>query len=49
MARGWVVVRVTWRRLKREPMRVMVELAQILALAGNVVNVAPPRAARVRR
>jgi hypothetical protein len=31
MARGWVVVRVTWRRLKREPVRVMVELAQILA------------------
>ena len=32
MARGWVVVRVTWRRLKREPMAVMVELGQILAL-----------------
>jgi hypothetical protein len=32
MARGWVVVRVTWRRLKREPMALMVELGQILAL-----------------
>jgi very-short-patch-repair endonuclease len=31
-ARGWVVVRVTWRRLKQAPMTVMVQLAQTLAL-----------------
>jgi very-short-patch-repair endonuclease len=31
MARGWLVVRVTWRRLRKEPIRVMTELAQILA------------------
>jgi very-short-patch-repair endonuclease len=31
-ARGWIVVRITWRRLKREPTLVMVQLAQTLAL-----------------
>jgi hypothetical protein len=31
LARGWVVMRVTWRRLGREPLRVVAELAQILA------------------
>jgi very-short-patch-repair endonuclease len=30
-ARGWVVVRVTWRRLKQRPMVVMTQLAQTLA------------------
>jgi very-short-patch-repair endonuclease len=30
-ARGWIVVRVTWRRLKKTPMLVMVQLAQTLA------------------
>jgi hypothetical protein len=35
MARGWVVLRVTWRRLKHEPVRVMIELAQILALRAT--------------
>jgi hypothetical protein len=35
MARGWVVVRVTWRRLKRHPTQVMVELGQILALRST--------------
>jgi len=30
-ARGWIVVRITWRRLKNTPMLVMVELAQTLA------------------
>jgi very-short-patch-repair endonuclease len=30
-ARGWVVVRVTWRRLKQQPMLVMTQLAQTLA------------------
>lgn len=31
LARGWVVMRVTWRRLDREPLRIVAELAQILA------------------
>lgn len=31
-ARGWIVVRVTWRQLQRSPMLVMVQLAQTLAL-----------------
>jgi very-short-patch-repair endonuclease len=30
-ANGWVVVRVTWRRLKQRPMLVMTQLAQTLA------------------
>jgi very-short-patch-repair endonuclease len=30
-ARGWVVVRLTWRRLKQRPMLVMAQLAQTLA------------------
>jgi len=30
LARGWVVMRVTWRRLDAEPVRVVAELAQIL-------------------
>lgn len=30
-ARGWIVVRVTWRRLRDSPMLVMVQLAQTLA------------------
>lgn len=34
-ARGWVVVRVTWKRLKRSPMTVMVQLAQTLALRAS--------------
>jgi very-short-patch-repair endonuclease len=32
LARGWVVMRVTWRRLRREPTRVVAELAQVLAV-----------------
>ena len=32
LARGWVVMRVTWRRLRREPTRVITELAKILTL-----------------
>jgi hypothetical protein len=32
LARGWVVMRVTWRRLGGEPLRVVAELAQILAV-----------------
>lgn len=31
VARGWIVVRVTWRRLTTTPMLVMVQLAQTLA------------------
>jgi very-short-patch-repair endonuclease len=30
-ANGWIVVRVTWRRLKQRPMLVMTQLAQTLA------------------
>ena len=30
-AQGWIVIRVTWRRLRDSPMLVMVELAQTLA------------------
>jgi very-short-patch-repair endonuclease len=30
-ANGWVVVRVTWRRLRKEPLLVMTQLAQTLA------------------
>jgi very-short-patch-repair endonuclease len=30
-ARGWLVIRVTWRRLRKEPMLVMTQLAQTLA------------------
>ena len=30
-AKGWVVVRVTWRRLRKAPMLVMTQLAQTLA------------------
>ena len=41
-ARGWVVLRVTWRRLQREPVRVMAELAQILAPRGNVGTARAP-------
>ena len=29
--RGWIVIRVTWRRLRHKPMLVMVQLAQTLA------------------
>jgi very-short-patch-repair endonuclease len=31
LARGWVVMRVTWRRLRHEPTRVIAELARVLA------------------
>jgi hypothetical protein len=31
LARGWVVMWVTWRRLRNEPLRVAAELAGILA------------------
>jgi very-short-patch-repair endonuclease len=31
-ARGWLVVRVTWRRLRGAPFEVTAELAQTLAL-----------------
>ena len=30
-ARGWIVVRVTWRQLRDSPMLVLVQLAQTLA------------------
>jgi very-short-patch-repair endonuclease len=30
-SRGWIVIRVTWRRLRHKPMLVMVQLAQTLA------------------
>lgn len=32
-AEGWVVVRITWRQLRWEPMAVLARLAQVLALA----------------
>jgi very-short-patch-repair endonuclease len=35
IARGWIVVRVTWRRLHKAPMLVMVQLAQTLALRAS--------------
>ncbi len=31
VARGWIVVRVTWRQLRDSPMLVLVQLAQTLA------------------
>lgn len=34
-AQGWVVVRVTWRRLRDKPMLVMAQLAQTLALRAS--------------
>jgi very-short-patch-repair endonuclease len=34
-ARGWIVVRVTWRRLRKAPTLVMVQLAQTLALRAS--------------
>ena len=34
-ARGWVVVRITWRQLRRTPTLVMVRLAQTLALRAS--------------
>jgi very-short-patch-repair endonuclease len=34
-AHGWIVVRVTWRRLHKTPMLVMVQLAQTLALRAS--------------
>jgi very-short-patch-repair endonuclease len=37
-ARGWIVVRITWRRLKREPMLVMVQLAQTLAHRASTLQ-----------
>lgn len=35
VARGWIVVRVTWRRLKNSPMLVMVQLGQTLSLRAS--------------
>jgi very-short-patch-repair endonuclease len=47
-ANGWVVVRVTWRRLNQRPMLVMTQLAQTLAhRASTLHGSAEPR--RVRR
>ena len=40
-ARGWIVVRITWRRLKRQPTLVMVELAQTLALRASTLHTRP--------
>jgi very-short-patch-repair endonuclease len=37
-ARGWVVVRVTWRRLRKEPMLVMTQLAQTLAHRASTLH-----------
>ena len=37
-ARGWVVVRVTWRRLRKEPMLVMTQLAQVLAHRASTLH-----------
>jgi very-short-patch-repair endonuclease len=37
-ARGWVVVRVTWRRLKQQPMLVMTQLAQTLAHRASTLQ-----------
>jgi very-short-patch-repair endonuclease len=37
-ARGWVVVRVTWRRLRKEPMLVMTQLAQTLAHRASMLH-----------
>jgi very-short-patch-repair endonuclease len=34
-ARGWVVVRVTWRQVRESPTGVMVQLAQTLALRAS--------------
>jgi very-short-patch-repair endonuclease len=47
-ARGWVVVRVTWRRLRKEPMLVMTQLAQTLAHRAST-QVAAANPVRDRR
>ena len=38
IARGWIVVRVTWRRLKESPMLVMVQLGQTLARRASTLQ-----------
>jgi very-short-patch-repair endonuclease len=47
-AHGWIVVRITWRRLKREPMLVMVQLAQTLAHRASTLHAKADRP-RVQR
>ena len=42
-ARGWIVLRITWRRLKREPTLVMVQLAQTLALRASTLQAGADR------
>jgi very-short-patch-repair endonuclease len=37
-ANGWVVVRVTWRRLRERPMLVMAQLAQTLARRASTLH-----------
>jgi very-short-patch-repair endonuclease len=37
-ARGWVVFRLTWRRLKKQPMLVMTQLAQTLAHRASTLH-----------
>ena len=37
-ARGWMVVRVTWKRLKYKPTLVMVQLAQTLTLRASTLQ-----------
>jgi very-short-patch-repair endonuclease len=47
-AHGWVVVRVTWRRLKRQPMLVMTQLAQTLAHRASTLH-GPAQTGSVQR
>jgi very-short-patch-repair endonuclease len=37
-ARGWIVVRITWRRLRKQPMLVMVQLGQTLAQRASTLH-----------
>jgi very-short-patch-repair endonuclease len=37
-ANGWVVIRVTWRRLRGRPMLVMAQLAQTLARRASTLH-----------
>jgi very-short-patch-repair endonuclease len=47
-ARGWIVVRVTWRRLRNEPLLVMTQLAQTLAHRASTLH-GPAQTGSVQR
>ena len=48
-AQGYVVLRFTWRQLKREPVRVTAQLAQVLALRRSQPPPAPAGASGAPR